>query len=156
MKWITAEQHYQQIKHIKARQRKQSAFMWYLFIFEKINKIAHPYITAKKKKEQLSSGWNCRSKFLSIHIQVENFIINAYMLQELIKDLLSTIYSDLTLYKNCSLFKQCKLLYIDRHPVYFSLGQTWSFKSICSFWFSCKSNAPLAMNDSVSTEKSGP
>lgn len=54
MKWITAEQNYQQIKHIKARQAKQSAFMGYLFIFEKVNKIAHPYITAKKWAANIS------------------------------------------------------------------------------------------------------
>lgn len=54
MEWITAEHHYQQIKHIKARQKNQSAFMGYLFIFKKVNKIAHPYITAKKKKKKNS------------------------------------------------------------------------------------------------------
>lgn len=54
MKWITAEQSYQQIKHIKARQGKQSAFMGYLFIFEKVNKIVHPYITAKKWAASIS------------------------------------------------------------------------------------------------------
>lgn len=48
MKWITKVYHHHQIKYIKARQRKQNAFMGDFLIFEKVNKIACPYITAKK------------------------------------------------------------------------------------------------------------